>query len=168
MNILDRMGVRIVTHSLYDCFRVLDYLISEHIISVPNITPDQSKNTLFPLNVFFDVMDKLSLQERSHSEEEIDALLWKSLEKWSDEDLGYTFKENDYSAGEYRSIKFIARHMVNIPIGKKNLRFFFPYEVQIIDKHTHELNTKGIAAHGEYKKRQRQAALKRVFASAKH
>lgn len=163
MNILDRMGVRFVTYSMFDCFRVLKYLISNHLISVPNVVPDQSKNTLFPLNVFLDVMDKLNQQERTATEEEIDAMLWKSLEKFGEEERAYLVKPNDFSAGDYRAIKFIARHMVNIPIGKKNLRFFYPYEVQIVDHRTHVLNTTGESSHDEYKARQRQAAKARVF-----
>ena len=163
MNILDRMGVRFVTHSLFDSFRVLKYLISNHLISVPNVVPDQSKNTLFPLNVFLDVMDKLNSQERTLNEEEIDALLWKSLENFGEQEKQYTIKPNDFSGGDYRAIKFIARHMVNIPIGKKNLRFFFPYEIQIVDHRTHVLNTTGESSHNEYKSRQRLAAKARVF-----
>ncbi len=163
MNILDRMGVRFVTYSMFDCFRVLKYLISNHLISVPNVVPDQSKNTLFPLNVFLDVMDKLNLQDRSHTEEEIDALLWKSLERWGEEERQYIHKPNDFSSGDYRAVKFIARHMINIPIGKRNLRFFFPYEIQIVDHKTHVLNTTGESSHNEYKARQSQAAKARVF-----
>lgn len=163
MNILDRMGVRFVTYSMFDSFRVLKYLITNHLISVPNVVPDQSKNTLFPLNVFLDVMDKLNLQKRTHTEEEIDAILWKTLEKWGESERQYIVKPNDFSAGDYRAIKFIARHMINIPIGKKNLRFFFPYEIQIVDHKTHILNTTGESSHNEYKARQRQAAKERVF-----
>lgn len=45
----------------------------------------------------------------------------------------------------------------------RDVRFFYPYEVQIVDKAAHQINTEGEASHGEYKKLQVQTAKKRVF-----
>ena len=45
----------------------------------------------------------------------------------------------------------------------RDVRFFYPYEVQIVDEHAHRINSEGEASHLEYKKNQVLAAMKRVF-----
>lgn len=45
----------------------------------------------------------------------------------------------------------------------RDIRFFYPYEVQIVDQASHIQNTQGEASHIEYKKSQRRSAMKRVF-----
>ena len=47
----------------------------------------------------------------------------------------------------------------------REIHFFFPYEVQILDLEGHEINTKGEASHQEYKKSQIKTAMVRVFKS---
>lgn len=45
----------------------------------------------------------------------------------------------------------------------RDVRFFYPYEVQVVDQESHLTNTDGEASHVEYKKQQVQTAQKRVF-----
>ncbi|MCF8058224.1 MAG: TIGR04552 family protein [Bacteriovoracaceae bacterium] len=45
----------------------------------------------------------------------------------------------------------------------RDVRFFYPYEVQIVDQYAHQVNTEGEASHVEYKKQQVQTAQKRLF-----
>ena len=45
----------------------------------------------------------------------------------------------------------------------RDVRFFYPYEVQIVDAESHKNNTEGEASHQEYKKSQIISAMKRVF-----
>jgi uncharacterized protein (TIGR04562 family) len=45
----------------------------------------------------------------------------------------------------------------------RDLRFFYPFEVQITDEKSHEQNTSGEASHQEYKKSQLNSAMKRLF-----
>lgn len=45
----------------------------------------------------------------------------------------------------------------------RDVRFFYPFEIQILDKETHDTNTMGAASHSEYKKAQRKSAMLRVF-----
>jgi uncharacterized protein (TIGR04562 family) len=47
----------------------------------------------------------------------------------------------------------------------RDIKFFYPYEVQIVDEGSHRINTEGEASHLEYKKSQTQAAMKRLFKS---
>jgi uncharacterized protein (TIGR04562 family) len=45
----------------------------------------------------------------------------------------------------------------------KDVRFFYPYEVQITDIKSHQENTEGEASHEEYKKSQVNSAMMRLF-----
>lgn len=45
----------------------------------------------------------------------------------------------------------------------RDVRFFYPYEVQIVDKEAHKINSEGEASHVEYKKSQINAAMTRLF-----
>lgn len=48
------------------------------------------------------------------------------------------------------------------PISR-DVRFFYPFEVQITDRESHLQNTQGEASHQEYKKSQVKSAMKRIF-----
>lgn len=45
----------------------------------------------------------------------------------------------------------------------KDVRFFYPFEIQITDLESHEKNTIGEASHHEYKKQQLKSAMLRLF-----
>jgi len=47
----------------------------------------------------------------------------------------------------------------------RDIRFFYPYEVQILDAESHKGNTEGEASHQEYKKSQVKSAMRRVFSN---
>lgn len=48
------------------------------------------------------------------------------------------------------------------PISR-DVRFFYPFEVQITDEQSHLTNTQGEASHQEYKKSQVKSAMRRIF-----
>jgi uncharacterized protein (TIGR04562 family) len=45
----------------------------------------------------------------------------------------------------------------------KDVRFFYPFEVQVTDEENHLKNTEGEASHNEYKRSQRISAMRRIF-----
>jgi uncharacterized protein (TIGR04562 family) len=49
------------------------------------------------------------------------------------------------------------------PEQAREIRFFFPYEVQILDEENHRLSLAGAASHAEYKLRQLQATRRRIL-----
>jgi uncharacterized protein (TIGR04562 family) len=53
-------------------------------------------------------------------------------------------------------------HLDTSPISR-DVRFFYPFEVQITDYESHLRNTQGEASHAEYKKAQLRSAMKRIF-----
>ena len=61
----------------------------------------------------------------------------------------------------------LAAKILNLDMGMvpREVRFFYPYEVQVFDLESYKVNTEGEASHQEYKKSQIQTAMKRVFES---
>lgn len=162
--ILDKMGVRFVTRSLFDVFRVMRYLTRKNILSFPHIIPDQSNNNLYPANLLFEVMETIT-KDRDLEDKDIDQMLIKKLEDSQDR-AQYRRKTNYFSSNEYRFIKFIVRKLINVDWPgdtQKSLTFFYPYEVQIVDYDTYLKNLSGPASHEEYKKRQLRRARVRIF-----
>lgn len=169
MRIFDKIGVRFVTHSIFDSFQVIRFLVEENIISFAHIMPDQSSNNIFPIHLFLQVCREFEERRQSDpnfkpSDEAVEQRLKEVLLSTSGEDLKLFRKENLYSSDNYRFIKFITRKLITIqPEGKEKFSFFYPFEVQIVEKETYELAKSGPAEHIAYKERQREAAKARLF-----
>lgn len=60
----------------------------------------------------------------------------------------------------------LAKKLLNMDVSliARDIRFFYPYEVQVIDEHAHKVNTEGEASHQDYKRKQVVSAMKRVMA----
>lgn len=159
MTLLDRMGIRFVTKGVFDAFRVLRYLVDEHLVSFPNVMPDQARNTLYPLNLLIELLGELP---KTATPDQVEAAMSQKLEQAGDR-AKYFQRENQFSGAQYRSIKFIVRHLVQLKLPERTVRFFFPYEVQIVDYEAFLSSLSGPTAHQEYKKRQKMAARQRVL-----
>ena len=46
---------------------------------------------------------------------------------------------------------------------QREIRFFYPFEVQVVDEKNEIVNSQGEASHQEYKKSQQITAMKRIF-----
>lgn len=59
----------------------------------------------------------------------------------------------------------ISQALLNLDTSaiSRDVRFFYPFEVQITDNESHLKNTQGEASHAEYKKSQLKSAMKRIF-----
>ncbi|MCB0412466.1 MAG: TIGR04552 family protein [Bdellovibrionales bacterium] len=162
--ILDKMGVRFVTRNLFDAFAVMRYLTRKNIISYPHIIPDQSTNNLYPLPLFFEVMESIT-QNKEISDKELEDLMRERYLDHGDPSQ-LRRKRNDFTSADYRFIKFIVRKLIHINPAheaSKSLSFFYPYEVQIMDYETYLKNLSGPSSHDEYKKRQIRKARFRIF-----
>jgi uncharacterized protein (TIGR04562 family) len=164
-NLLDKVGVRIVTKHLFDVFRVLKYFLENNIVSFPHNIPEQSNNTLYPLNLFLETLESLS-RDREYASEEIDQMLVKRLEQNGGRAV-FLEKQNTFSSQDYRFMKFITRRLIRITIKindrPQTLSFFYPYEIQIVDYDTHTKNMGGPASHERYKERQIRRARARIL-----
>lgn len=156
INLLDRLGIRIVTKNVFDAFKTIDFLLKENIVNFPNVMPEQSHNNIYPVNLFLEVM-------RDHpNAENINQILQQKLEE-SQSRAEFKVKENEFSASDYRFMKFISRQLIEVELGAKVIHFFFPFEVQVVDYEAYISNLSGPQAHEQYKKRQKVAARLRVF-----
>jgi uncharacterized protein (TIGR04562 family) len=59
----------------------------------------------------------------------------------------------------------LAKKILNLDVSliARDIRFFYPFEVQVVDEKSHKENTEGEASHAEYKKAQTKSAMLRVF-----
>jgi len=173
LTLLDKLGVRFVTHSVFDSFRVIRFLVDQHIVSYPHIIPDQSSNTLFPLNLFMEAMEELRVRPEGGLTESTPEEIQKLLEKCMEEHRSraeFRERHNEFSGPEHRFIKFINRKLITVAVGplesQRAFRFFYPFEIQIIDAETYSSHLSGPTAHNEYKNRQRRRARERVLKDA--
>lgn len=146
-DVFDRIGVRFVTPTRLDALRVVRYLRVHHVIMFVNVKPTRSRNSLIAPE---------AIEALSHmSSSDIEAL--------TDEDLplpaAQPHQENRFSSGGYRSLQFTCRQMIR----SGSERFFFPFEVQILDLESYEASRSGLASHEEYKTRQLRAVRRRVL-----
>jgi len=169
MKVFDKVGVRFVTNTIFDTFQVLRFLVEENLISFPHIMPDQSSNNMYPVKEFLEICKKL---EKKHGQlhkldsEKIDRLLKKQLEISSAGFLNFFRKENSFSAKDFKYIKFITRKLIRIQEAKvsgSEFSFFYPFEVQILNKESYDKMQSGDLQHEAYKNRQVEAARERVF-----
>lgn len=75
-------------------------------------------------------------------------------------------ESNPHSSTQYTSIQLTARQMIVIqdPFNFNiSYRFFFPFEIQILDWESYMESRTGRASHNEYKKSQTTAVRNRVL-----
>jgi uncharacterized protein (TIGR04562 family) len=161
--LLDKIGVRIVTQTLLDVFRVMQFLVKQHVVSYPHVVPGQTNNSLFPVTLFLKIVEEAK-REGIDDPREINERLRVELEKGVDPNA-FLIKRNDFTATNYRFVKFINRQLVKVqvPGSERPLSFFYPYEVQILDYEHYLESMTGEASHAEYKTRQRAKARDRLF-----
>ena len=191
-DIFDRIGVRFVTRDRLDSVLVMCYLREHHLVSFPNLKPSRSINTLIHIDKFRKSFKSHYEQYKNGelSETELEDYLRKSAQfddLLSNRQIQHLFNRNPYTSSKYRAIQFTVRQLVRIvnplhaykcqvneledtPVlrerfysARPHYRFYFPYEVQIVDIETHKNNTSGQASHEEYKRRQLLAARRRVL-----
>ncbi len=164
MSVYDRLGVRFVARSTFDVYRIVRFLVYENLISFPHIMPDQSSNTLYPVELFCELVEDLRQAKFSGSYDEVNELLKQKLleQKNTAKPLR---KFNHFSGVDHKFIKFICRKLIRLSLSdnKGEFSFFFPYEVQIMDCESYQQILTGPAEHEAYKARQQRAARRRVF-----
>lgn len=59
----------------------------------------------------------------------------------------------------------VAKELLGLDFSSlsRDVRFFYPFEVQVVDETSYRINSEGEASHTEYKKAQRIYAMNRVF-----
>jgi uncharacterized protein (TIGR04562 family) len=189
--LFDRVGLRFITKSRVDSIRVIHFLEQTHSIVAANIKPSRSRNTLIDTKAFREVL-KQDLEEEA-LEERLDEVPYPEG-KAQDAKAGINqFTSQHYRAiqftcrqlikirnslaDEIRELKHASKGIEISPafqavIDKMDprqvqrvIRFFYPFEIQVMDELSFIENEKGRSAHREYKSAQQKAALLRVMGS---
>jgi uncharacterized protein (TIGR04562 family) len=189
--IYDRIGFRFVTETKWDSFQLIRQLFESGVLSPPNIHPQRSFNTLFPTEQFRDFVEDLRHQMKNQGLGEAEAMrAIRGLEQESGVSLGVA--RNRFTSSWYRAVQFTCRQLIvapdptfrfwqgvraeivkhpgmeevlkEIPITLREKRtFYYPFEIQILDKESYIESIGGRSRHREYKTRQRLMARNRVL-----
>ncbi len=191
-DIFDRVGIRFVTPRPIDVLRVIKYLKDQMIVMPPNIKPSRSRNTLIDLEGFKGklavALQKLDAGEFSESEFKLQVAdaaqppVINSDNPHSSEfyrSIQFTCRQliklRNPLYNELKELKSVSKkegasdelhkmiERIDLKHLQKEVRFFYPYEIQVVDVKNHEQNEQGRSAHSEYKKAQVATALKRVM-----
>lgn len=181
-DIFDRIGIRFVTKERFDALLVMRYLRSHYVVLFANVKPSRSRNTLIDLDLLRDnqvLLDQLRASGRLTNAQYLEAL--RDTVRDSPYPEADTRAYNPFSAVNYHSIQFTCRQLIRIvepdavvlsgaypAVGRTDVpsgevRFFFPYEVQILDQESYDVSRSGLAAHDVYKARQRAMVRRRVL-----
>jgi uncharacterized protein (TIGR04562 family) len=173
----DFIGIRLITESIPDVLVALDILMEAQLLVFSNVKAERSRNTLIALDEF------KSLWQKHHPEDyprtSINAKnTAPHMPSWSD--LLHTLQKldaklpqnsfthhNPHSDDNYRALHITTRQLIKVPARGGDLgqmqRLFFPYEIQLIDKHHYLTNQEGNIAHSRYKQRQLQRCRRRIL-----
>jgi uncharacterized protein (TIGR04562 family) len=155
-DIYDHIGCRFVTHTKWDALRVIQYLHDHQLVAFPNIMGSRSRNSLIPFDQLVEVLSRIDAG--SSLETVVNSIL--PPEGGS--------ADNPFTGEGYHSIQFTARQMIRIPVirqggQRREMTFFFPFEVQILDKVSFKGASEGPNAHEFYKEKQLEAVKQRVL-----
>ncbi len=152
----DKLRFRIVTRTREHLLPVLLYL-TEQLFPFTYVVPGESTNTIFHFRTYCDKVPHLKRQLERCQEQVDDAL---------------TPGDNRFSASSYRVIHFVTDVPVRVPphlmelapTGSEALGpiVYMLCEFQLLDAETEASNESGDASHDAYKRRQREAVLRRL------
>lgn len=165
----DWVGVRIVTEDKLDAVLVVRYLRRHNVVVFANVMPHRSRNTLVDIETLRAVCEDLEA-DPSLPEPERTRELRRRVEALPSPRLP---EVNPHSAKEYHSIQFTCRQLIRVKedghhgpdLFAGEDRFFFPYEVQIMDRTSFESSHSGDASYDDYKRRQLSTVKRRLLGS---
>lgn len=190
--VYDRIGIKLITPTKVEAILALKYLRKQNLVSLPLLTPGRSRNTLVDLESFRQAYESMTAEKDwSCSEEEFDLEFFRQMAfrpAGEAQLLEERLAANPFSSPQFRSIQFTCRRLVKVPhpattllnqlrrqtgdleLGRdlerhypKQLRFTFPFEIQITDWENYLASHEGESSHISYKRRQLRAARKRVL-----
>ncbi len=191
-DIFDRVGIRFVTTKAIDALRMVDYLKEQMVVMPPNIKPSRSRNTLIDLESFRTALTEAvrALDSGEMTEEMFQKVVEDAARPpvvapdnpHSSEfyrSIQFTCRQliklRNPLYADLKELKAVARKdtsgedvpkmvdKLDLKNLQRDIRFFYPYEVQVVDIHSHEQNEQGRSSHSDYKKAQLQTAMRRVM-----
>ncbi|MES2296134.1 MAG: TIGR04552 family protein [Pseudomonadota bacterium] len=171
VDIFDHLGVRMIFGTRFECLLALETLQRAHLLSITNIEPQRTRNTLLDLDAAKQIFSKYR-HMLDHSGEYPTALLQTMDEELMAISNPQTRADNEHSGAGFSSIQVTVRKMIHLPAEPDALAgshhahdsaFYFDYEIQLMDKESHSRTLTGPASHEAYKRRQVESARTRVL-----
>ena len=189
--IYDQIGVRLVAEDLLGALAAIRFLLDHHVIMPTHIKPSRTRNLMVDLDALqrwsaalpsgFDLL-ALSAEERQ-------ALSLSITQDAARPEMN-PFSSSSYSAIQFTTntlirlpspavpalenvrSRFLAMgrpeigdflHIPELIQKQEEFTFFFAHEVQVMERNGFENTSSGPGSHIEYKRRQREAARRRVL-----
>ncbi len=189
--IYDSLGFRFVTETRFDCYRLLQQLIKTGAVSPANIQPGRSVNAMISFETLKEVIAQT--REELQKGKITNKTVHKRLAKLEEEEaVSWNELRNPLTSRWYRALQFTCRQLIvapdptfkfwsevrsqleknkvlnsalkKIPITLRERRtFYYPFEIQIMDKESYVESIGGRSRHREYKAKQRLLARNRVL-----
>ena len=191
-SVFDRIGIKLVVGSDVDALLVLRYFRRQHLAIFANITPGRSRNTLVDLEQFQeewwanggDAHPAAALKRLRHRKFKLGGQNGSAAS--TNPHSGPGFRSIQFTCrqlirlvnplhGALRDLQNrldqhldeqTSRELLSELKAKnqdQTLRFFFPYEVQIMDEENYIRSETGEASHAKYRLRQMRSARRRVL-----
>ena len=189
--IYDYIGVRIVTEDLLDALLILRFFIDHNIFQAAHIKPSRTRNLMIDVKLLEEwvgmLPEKFSAKSLSKAKRQ---KICASLAQRIGHPSVNPYSSSNYSALQF-TVNTLVRlpglgvsalekiqqvfkengnpeiaNQFNIPEliqAQEEFTFFFPHEVQIMEKTGFNNSRLGPASHLEYKRRQREAVRKRLL-----
>lgn len=191
-DIFDRVGIRFITETPLGALLVVKYLKDKMIVMPPNIKPSRSRNTLIDLDTFkAQLGDLLARAERGELDENqlvtaLEAAAQPPKVNPENPHSSEFYRAIQFTCRQFiklknplyedlKELKLLAKskqygdeilktmERIDLKYIQREIRFFYPYEVQVVDHKSNEENERGKSAHSEYKRAQVMTAMKRVM-----
>ncbi len=162
--VFDMIGVRIITHTSAEAILAVEILRRAKILLFPNIIPSRSRNSLMDVDDFKIQYDE-ALEKYQWGETRLEDTL-QAISQITSDTPPETFNPQNASTLEsYRSMHLTQRQLIRVRMDgtEEETRFFFPYELQIVDEANYLQNSAGSSAHSLYKQKQLVQARRRVL-----
>ena len=194
-DIYDQVGVRFVTRTRLDAVRVVKFLRDQNILIAPNIKPSRSRNTLVDTQALKEEVQRLissgawtSMNDIDFDQTLDDVAHLQRVNRDGNPHTSLHYRAIQFTARQLikvvnpiyedvRELKAVARQKplpeeaakilerMNLRYSQRDIRFFYPFEVQITDQKSAQENEAGLSSHVEYKRSQVATAMKRVMGS---
>lgn len=163
--IWDLIGVRLITDTPAEAVQAINILREQKVIVFPNIIPSRSRNSLIDFARYREAYERAQA-DLTAGRTDMDAFQEVISHIEAAPAVNQDFNlHNPMSSGDYRSIHITCRKLVRLKepglVGEN--RFFFPYEIQILDKDSYLQSKEGSSSHSAYKKKQLATARRRVL-----
>lgn len=191
-SVYDRIGVKLVTPTKVDAMLALRYIRRHHLAIFANIMPGRSKNTLIDLERFRAVYENIArpgeglrtswaslLESPAEEFEQPDPPPQNPHSSPDFRSIQFTCRQLIRVPNPQFSALAKIREKLNDKLAPSEisdlladlkatnpepvLRFFFPYEVQILDLENHRKTETGETSHANYRLRQLRTARRRVL-----